>query len=51
MDAQKLTKNYEKKIDSLIQTEFGNKNEPGGFLVSQKGKNIYRKAFGKANLS
>jgi CubicO group peptidase (beta-lactamase class C family) len=51
MDAQKLTKNYEKKIDSLIQTEFGNKNEPGGvFLVSQKGKNIYRKAFGKANL-
>ncbi|UEQ78794.1 serine hydrolase domain-containing protein [Chryseobacterium arthrosphaerae] len=51
MDAQQLTKSYEKKIDSLIQTEFGNKNEPGGvFMVTRKGKSIYRKAFGKANL-
>ncbi|PIF47177.1 CubicO group peptidase (beta-lactamase class C family) [Chryseobacterium sp. 52] len=42
---------YEKKIDSLILTGFGNKNEPGSaFLVSKKGKIIYRKAFGKANL-
>lgn len=50
-DAQTLSKRYEKKIDSIIQTEFGNKNEPGGvFLISQNGKNLYRKAFGKANL-
>lgn len=49
--AQKLSKGYEKKIDSIIQTEFGNKNEPGGvFLITQNGKNLYRKAFGKANL-
>lgn len=42
---------YQKKIDSLILTGFGNKNEPGGaFLVSKKGKILYRKAFGKANL-
>lgn len=51
MNAQIHSKKFEKKIDSLIMTEFGNKNDPGGvFLVSQKGKNIYRKAFGKANL-
>lgn len=51
IDAQTLSKGYEKKIDSIIQTEFGNKNEPGGvFLISQNGKNLYRKAFGKANL-
>ncbi|PQA95786.1 serine hydrolase [Chryseobacterium shigense] len=42
---------YEKKTDSLILTGFGHQNEPGGaFLVSKKGKIIYRKAFGKANL-
>ncbi|WP_284461230.1 serine hydrolase domain-containing protein [Chryseobacterium sp.] len=51
MSAQALEKSVEKKIDSLIQTEFGNKNEPGGvFMISQHGKNLYRKAFGKANL-
>ncbi|WP_278381434.1 serine hydrolase domain-containing protein [Chryseobacterium arthrosphaerae] len=51
MDAQQLTKSYEKKIDSLIRTGFGNKNEPGGvFMITRKGKSIYRKAFGKANL-
>lgn len=51
MDAQLQSKGYEKKIDSIIQTEFGNKNEPGGvFLITQNGKNLYRKAFGKANL-
>lgn len=51
MDAQVQSKGYEKKIDSIIQTEFGNKNEPGGvFLITQNGKNLYRKAFGKANL-
>ncbi|MFP3835068.1 serine hydrolase domain-containing protein [Chryseobacterium sp. SIMBA_028] len=51
INAQIITASYEKKIDSLIHREFGNKNEPGGvFLIAQKGKNIYRKAFGKANL-
>jgi len=40
-----------KKIDSIIQTEFKDQNDPGGvFLVSKKGKTIYEKAFGKANL-
>nr|WP_315026840.1 serine hydrolase domain-containing protein [uncultured Chryseobacterium sp.] len=49
--AQVYNKGLEKKIDSLIQTEFGNKNEPGGvFLISKNGKVLYRKAFGKANL-
>jgi len=32
MDAQVQSKGYEKKIDSIIQTEFGNKNEPGVFF-------------------
>ncbi|MGN7759066.1 serine hydrolase domain-containing protein [Chryseobacterium sp. 22532] len=42
---------YEKKLDSLIATEFNDPNGPGGvFMVSYKGKTIYRKAFGKANL-
>lgn len=43
--------NLDLKIDSLIQTEFKDNNGPGGvFLVSQKGKPIYKKAFGIANL-
>ncbi|AZA80471.1 serine hydrolase [Chryseobacterium lactis] len=51
MSAQQHSKTYEKKIDSLISTEFGNINEPGGvFLVAKNGKILYRKAFGKANL-
>jgi CubicO group peptidase (beta-lactamase class C family) len=51
MNAQMQTKGYEKKIDSIIQTEFGNTNEPGGvFLITKNGKSLYRKAFGKANL-
>lgn len=42
---------YEKKIDSLITNEFNDTNGPGGvFMVTQKGKNLYKKAFGKANL-
>lgn len=46
-----VAQTYEKKIDSLIFTGFGNKNEPGGtFLIAKKGKILYRKAFGKANL-
>ncbi|REC49658.1 serine hydrolase domain-containing protein [Chryseobacterium pennipullorum] len=50
-EAQIHSKNYEKKIDSLILTGFGNKGEPGGvFMISRKGKTVYRKAFGKANL-
>ncbi|RKS96756.1 serine hydrolase domain-containing protein [Chryseobacterium defluvii] len=41
----------DKKIDGIIQTEFNNSNDPGGvFLVSKKGKTLYEKAFGKANL-
>ncbi|MFY7815391.1 MAG: serine hydrolase domain-containing protein, partial [Chryseobacterium taeanense] len=41
----------QQKIDSVIQKEFSDLNGPGGaFLVSQKGKTIYEKAFGKANL-
>lgn len=51
MDAQVQLKGYEKKMDSIIQTEFGNTNEPGGvFLITQHGKKLYQKAFGKANL-
>jgi CubicO group peptidase (beta-lactamase class C family) len=42
---------FEAKIDSLIQTEFKDKNGPGGvFMVAKNGKTIYQKAFGKANL-
>ncbi|MEY8759849.1 serine hydrolase domain-containing protein [Chryseobacterium tongliaoense] len=42
---------YEKKIDSLITSEFNDPDGPGGvFMIAQKGKPIYRKAFGKANL-
>lgn len=41
----------DKKIDSLILTEFNGLNAPGGvFLVAKKGEVIYRKAFGKSNL-
>lgn len=41
----------EKKIDSLITTEFNDPNGPGGaFIIAHKGKTIYWKAFGKANL-
>ncbi|KFF24643.1 serine hydrolase domain-containing protein [Chryseobacterium vrystaatense] len=51
IDAQVPTNKYEKKIDSLILTGFESKNEPGGvFMVTQKGKSLYHKAFGKANL-
>ncbi|MDQ1098045.1 MULTISPECIES: serine hydrolase domain-containing protein [Chryseobacterium] len=39
------------KLDSIIQTEFSDPHAPGGvFLVSQKGKTLYEKAFGKANI-
>ena len=40
-----------RKIDSLILSEFKEPNGPGGvFLISQKGKPVYKKAFGMANL-
>lgn len=46
-----FSQNLDSKIDSIIQTEFSNSNEPGGaFLVSKSGKPIYEKAFGLANL-
>ena len=39
------------KIDSLIFATFKDKEGPGGvFMVAQKGKVIYQKAVGKANL-
>lgn len=47
LSAQKL----EKKLDSLIASEFKEKDGPGlVFLVAKKGKPIYEKAIGKANL-
>lgn len=40
-----------RKIDSLILSEFKEANGPGGvFLIAKKGKPIYEKAFGMANL-
>jgi CubicO group peptidase (beta-lactamase class C family) len=42
---------FERKIDSLVQTEFNDKNGPGGvFMIAKNGKPVYQKAFGKANL-
>ncbi|TKC12059.1 beta-lactamase family protein [Pedobacter polaris] len=43
--------NSEAKTDSLISSVFKDKDGPGAvFLISKNGKQIYRKAFGKANL-
>jgi len=43
--------NFDRKIDSLIQSEFKETNGPGGvFLIAKKGKPVYEKAFGMANL-
>lgn len=45
--AQKLAR----KIDSLVASQFKDKEGPGGvFLVSKNGKPVYKKAFGKANI-
>lgn len=42
---------FENKVDSLILTEFKDKDGPGGvFMIAQNGKAIYQKAVGKANL-
>ncbi len=49
--SQNLSKKAEATIDSIISTEFKDKNAPGGaFMVTLKGKPLYKKAFGKANL-
>lgn len=46
-----FSQELEKKADSIITTEFKDVNGPGGvFLITQKGKPVYKKAFGKANL-
>lgn len=46
-----LGQKLNKKIDSIIQKEFKDKNGPGGvFMVAKNGKSIYKKAFGKANI-
>ncbi|WP_051230299.1 serine hydrolase domain-containing protein [Epilithonimonas caeni] len=46
-NAQELNR----KIDSLIRSEFKETNGPGGvFLIAKKGKPIYEKAFGMGNL-
>lgn len=43
--------NFAEKVDRIIQTEFNEKDGPGGvFLISKKGKPIYEKAFGLSNL-
>jgi len=43
--------NLETTIDSLISAEFRDNNGPGGvFMITKSGKQMYRKAFGKANL-
>lgn len=42
---------FAEKVDNIIKTEFNEKDGPGGvFLISKKGKPIYEKAFGLANL-
>lgn len=39
------------KVDTIIEKEFNEKDGPGGvFLISKKGKLIYEKAFGLANV-
>jgi hypothetical protein len=46
-----LGQEFERKVDSIIQTEFKEAQGPGGvFLIAQKGKPVYRKAIGKSNL-
>ncbi|MBC6492057.1 serine hydrolase domain-containing protein [Flavihumibacter stibioxidans] len=45
------SQNLAHKIDSIITTQFNDTSGPGGvFMVAKKGKPIYHKAFGKANL-
>lgn len=42
---------FSEKVNNIIKTEFNEKDSPGGvFLISKKGKPIYEKAFGLANV-
>ena len=42
---------FSEKVDNIIKTEFNEKDSPGGvFLIAKKGKPIYEKAFGLANV-
>lgn len=51
LSTKTFAQTFEAKIDSLIQTEFNEKSDPGGvFLIAKNGKPIYQKAFGKANV-
>lgn len=51
LSTKTFAQTFEAKIDSLIQTEFNEKNGPGGaFLIAKDGKPLYQKAFGKANV-
>lgn len=46
-----FAQNIKSKIDKLIETEFKDKNGPGGvFMVAKNGKTIYQNSFGKANI-
>ena len=45
-----FSQNLEAKIDSLIPAKFKSENPGGVFLVVKKGKVLYRKAFGTADL-
>lgn len=45
-----FSQNLESKIDSLISTKFKSENPGAVFLAVKKGKVIYRKAFGMADL-
>ncbi|WP_125722778.1 serine hydrolase domain-containing protein [Flavobacterium ustbae] len=45
-----FSQNLEAKIDSLIPAKFKSENPGGVFLVVKKGKILYRKAFGTADL-
>lgn len=46
-----LAQSVERKIDSLIATQFKDADGPGGvFMVARRGEAVYLKAFGKANL-
>ncbi|MBW3523679.1 serine hydrolase [Chryseobacterium sp. NKUCC03_KSP] len=46
-----FSQDLSEKADNIIKTEFNEKEGPGGvFMISKKGKPIYEKAFGSANL-
>lgn len=46
-----FSQDLSEKADNIIKAEFNEKEGPGGvFMISKKGKPIYEKAFGSANL-